>query len=91
MKIYKYYAGKVHVLEVRETAKMYICDGESSYAFDCRGQWRKDEQLATSIIEAIQEAINSRLTIGGGLHDRLNKINTELVILRKLAKENELK
>ena len=84
MKIYKYYDGKIHGLEVRETAKQYIADA-SGLPWSFRNRFKKTEP--TTPLQAVQEKINSCLTIKGGWYDRIRKINSELDILRELEVE----
>ena len=86
MKIYKYYNGKICELEVRETAKMYICEGKRELAFGCMSRFEKCDGWAVTPLEAVQEQINRHLSMRGGLKDRIHKIDSDLGQLRKLEK-----
>ena len=84
MKIYKYYGGVVHELEVRETKKMYIAEGATGLAFNGRSRW--DKPMPITPLEAIQEKINAHLSVLEGLKDRIHRIDSDLGTLRKLEK-----
>ena len=84
MKIYKYYGGVVHELEVRETKKLYIAEVYAGLAFDGRSRWEKPMPITP--LEAIQEKINAHLSVLEGLKDRIHRIDSDLGTLRKLEK-----
>jgi hypothetical protein len=77
LKIYKYSNGKVHELEVRETAKMYIPVEGTRYdgPFGCQSWFRKDE-ASLSPEEAVE-------TIRGQLARLIDRANERLSYLNK--------
>lgn len=84
MKIYRYYAGKVHELEVRETAKTYIAD-EPLCAFDYRSRFDKCE-VVKSPMEAIKRATTAQESKRSYLKKQIHEVDSDLGQLRRLEK-----
>ena len=85
MKIYKYYGGKVHEAEVRETDKMYIAEERLGSAFGWSSRFRK-EDCHLSPLEAIRSVINNRVSFRSKLKEKIHEIDSDLGTLRKLEK-----
>ena len=85
MKIYNYYAGEIHELEVRETKKMYINDGNPNRAFNYLSRFDK-ETFHLSPLEAVQSAINTKVSFRQKLIDKIQNIDSELITLMELEK-----
>ena len=87
MKIYKYYKGEVHELEVKETEKMYIAiERDIGLAFGCVTRFSKADHPPLSPLEAIRERINQHVSFRQTLKDRIHKIDSDMGILRKLER-----
>ena len=85
MKIYKYYGGKIHEVEVRETAKMYIASEETGAAFSWSSRFYKKD-CHTSPLDAIRSVINGKIFSRKKLKEKIHKIDSELGTLRKMEK-----
>jgi len=88
MKIYKYYQGKVHELEVIETTVMYVAD-KRLCAFESRLRFNK-HKVAKTPLEAIVLAITAQESNRTYLKKQIHEIDSDLGQLRRLEKE-ELK
>jgi len=86
MKIYTVFQSKVHELEVKETAKLYIAKDNYVLAFGYVSRFYKKDCF-TSPAEAIAarrvELNNERQDH----KDQIHQIDSELGTLRKLAKQ----
>jgi len=83
MKIYTVFQGKVHELEVKETAKLYIAKDNYALAFGCVTRFTK-ESCATSPAEAVATRTNELNSRRQRLKDQMHQIDSELVTLHKL-------
>ena len=89
MKIYKYNKGEVHTLEVRETEKMFIYDGNKRQRNFGYGTRFYKEDCCLSHDEAVLKVKNSLLTSIGLHTDRLNMANEEMSLLMESERNNK--
>jgi len=90
MKIYKYYAGKIHNMDVRETDKTYVMSEDSldydvHKAFGYRIKFRKADNWPVSKIEAVQQATTAKKRERDALHKRVASLNAEIWDLGKMV------
>lgn len=84
MQIYKVYKGKIESFEVgKESKEFYYFKEHRPMAFGCSTRVEKKYACLTPQ-EALQEAMNSRLTMRGAFQDKLAAINAEIEILETL-------
>lgn len=86
MWIYAVYRNKIYRTEVKETKKMFVSKGFTGLPFDCRSSFYRGE-CSVTCEEAIEAAINNKLTTIKGLKDKLTNAETDLCKLKELPKE----
>ena len=84
MKIYNYFEGKVHSIDARETAKMYIVE-KRVQGFGNHLELYKDE-VATTPLEAVKKATNAHQQNRAILKNQIHAIDSDLGQLRKLER-----